>query len=115
MGIIHQMRWVLAILFWVALMPVGTVALFYLSGEVKALAKKRDQLEVELAETKNRNAGLAAEWSYLSAPGRIEQLTAQFLPELYIPQPSQLVQMKPGQTRSGTQSDASGSVLKTGL
>lgn len=69
-------------LFWLILAFAAGWALFHTSQKVQDSRHQLARLESSIAQEKESLRVLAAEWSYLNQPRRLEKLAAQHLPGL---------------------------------
>lgn len=79
-----------AILVWVGLAGMASVALFHITFEVERLQDNLNGLNKEILQEQKAVHVLQAEWGYLTRPEHIETLSQRLLPHLQPPTAQQI-------------------------
>lgn len=72
----------IAIVVWLALAGITSIALFQITFKVEHLEARLSELNKEMLAEQQAVHVLKAEWSFLTRPSRIEELSRTHLPEL---------------------------------
>ena len=75
----------LAIMVWIGIAGVASIALFHIKFQVEQLQDELNSLNKQILEEQKAVHVLQAEWSYLTRPKHIESLAARLLPHLQPP------------------------------